>query len=258
MIGARNGNLEAVYSADYRAIVYTAGRRVILMAQTGLGTKAEEWSASAKKEFRSDLDQLTGAPPEVLRSVADKIAKTYPACNTTELAALAAEQHNLTDPQQFIDAVSAFVYVWDNMDSDLPQAVVSDLLSLELISDSAAPLLIKLLESAVPFRESAKAAAQNLRLGSPLFVGLRGTVDIKLRFHKKEENIWSTATATELVGVQQVVMANLTISQPDGTESVIPFLMDETDLSYMKRFVRNMERELELSRGLVSSMEAKR
>ncbi len=49
-------------------------------------------------------------------------------------------------------------------------------------------------------------------------------------------------------------MVNLTLAQPGDKESVISFVMDENDLNYMKRFVNHMERELELSKGLLKSL----
>lgn len=105
---------------------------------------------------------------------------------------------------------------------------------------------------AEPFRETAKVAASYLKVGAPLFVGLRGTVDIRCRFHRTDEDFTNTMTPNELVGAQQVIVANLTIHNLDEGETIVPFLMDENDLNFMKRFVKNMEKELELSKDLVT------
>ena len=58
------------------------------MPETKLGQKVVGWSPSAKTEFKTDLDKLTKVPLKVLRTVVDKIARTYPACNVLELVAL--------------------------------------------------------------------------------------------------------------------------------------------------------------------------
>jgi hypothetical protein len=147
--------------------------------------------------------------------------------------------------------ISVFTYIWENIDGESPQDVTADLTSLGLLSKDGARMLTDLLVSAEPFRETAKVASDYLRVGSALFATIRGTVDLRLRFHKTEEDFTSGKPPTELVAAQQVVLANLTISEPDGKETVVSFLMDDNDLSYMKRFVRHMERELELSKGLL-------
>ena len=78
------------------------------MAKTKLGQKVEGWSASAKEELKTDLDKLIKVPPAVLLAVVHKIAQTYPACNTAELAALEAEQSGIPDSQALSDFVAAF------------------------------------------------------------------------------------------------------------------------------------------------------
>lgn len=122
------------------------------MAKTKLGQKVEGWSTSAKDEFRIDLDKLTEVPPDVLHALVDKIAKTYPACNTAELAALEAEQHDVPDSRALSDFSAAFVYLWENIDGEPSQAVMADLSSLGLVSNATARALTDLLAScrAVP------------------------------------------------------------------------------------------------------------
>jgi hypothetical protein len=134
------------------------------------------------------------------------------------------------------------------LDSDEPESIVSDLLSLELLPEALAPTLDALAKSAKPLRESANAVAANLRFGAPLFVKLRGTVDIRLRFNKSAEEIEVGSAPIGLLGAQRLIFANLTINRPDDEEEVIPFVMDEADLQYMKRFVKNMETALALSK----------
>ncbi len=221
------------------------------MPQTELGRRVEGWSTGAKEELKADSAKLTKVPLEALRSVIDKIAKTHPACNAVELTTLEAEQRGV-DTQTLNDAVSVWVYLWSNSDGESPQAVTADLISLGLVSNVVGGLLTELLISAEPFRETARAASKNLRIGAPLFTDIHGTVDIRCRFHKTEEAIVNLQFPSELVDAQQVIMANLTIRNPDDEEAVVSFLMDEADLSYMKRFVRNMEKELELSKGLLA------
>jgi hypothetical protein len=224
------------------------------MPETKLGQKFLGWSSSSKAEFKTDLDKLTKVPFNVLRTVVDKIARTYPACNVLELVALEAEQH-VTNAQDLSDSMAVFGYIWDNIDGESSEAVIADLSSLGLLSKQTEPILADLLAAADPFREPAKVAANYLRVGSALFVGIRGTVDFRLRFHKTYDDFSSGKLPTELVGAQQVIMTSLVISQPDGEETVVPFLMDDNDLLYMKKFVRNMERELELSKDLIKSPE---
>lgn len=227
------------------------------MPETQLGQRVAGWSASAKEEFRADLDKLTKLPPNVLRSVIDKFAKTHPACNPVELAALEAEQSAIADPQALTDAVSAFSYIWENMDGESPQAVTADLKSNGLLTNDTAGILLELLTSAEPFRETAKVKSSYIRIGAPLFASVRGAVDLRLRFHKKDEEFVIGVPPKELVGAQQVVMVDLVLNENGNHERTISFLMDENDLGYMKRFVRNMERELELSKGLLKAAESK-
>lgn len=221
------------------------------MPHTRLGKTIEGWSDSSKAELKADLNKITSVPQEILASIVEKIARTHPACNTIELAELEAEQQSLPDPQALRDTISVFSYIWENMDGEDAPAVVADLLELNLITPDVTPLLTGLLESAEPFRQEARVASRYLRIGSPLFVGIRGTVDLRMRFHRTEEGFTAGRLPAEVVGVQQVVLVNLTLNRPSEVESVVTFLMDESDLKYMSRFVRNMERELELTKGLL-------
>jgi len=67
------------------------------------------------------------------------------------------------------------------------------------------------------------------------------------------------AQPSKVHGVSPVVMVDLTLALPDQEkESVISFVMDENDLNFMKRFVKHMERELELSKEFLNSTEHKR
>jgi hypothetical protein len=223
------------------------------MPQTQLGQKIEGWSAGSKEEFKNDLNKLATVPLDALRTVVDKIAKTHPSCNVLELAALEVEQRNVSDLHELSDAISVWTYIWENISSESPQAVSADLVSLGLVSAPAAGILTELLTEAEPFRETARVTSRYIRVGAPLFVGLRGTVDIRCRFHKTEEDFTHGKSPSELVDVHQVILVNLELHTQDDEETVISFLMDENDLSYMKRFVRNMERELELSKGLLKS-----
>jgi hypothetical protein len=83
------------------------------MPQTKLGHRMADWSESAKADFKADLEKVIKLPPEMLRPVVYKIAKTHPACNPIELAALEAEQSSIADPQALTDAVSVFTYRWE-------------------------------------------------------------------------------------------------------------------------------------------------
>lgn len=87
------------------------------------------------------------------------------------------------------------------------------------------------------------------------FVNIRGTVDYRLRFHDTRDKFLAGRLPKQIFGAQQVIMANLAVSDPDGEERVVPFVMDENDLAYLKKFVRNMERELELSKDLIKVRE---
>ena len=72
--------------------------------------------------------------------------------------------------------MAVFGYIWENIDGESSQAVIADLSSLGLLSKETVPILTDLLAAADPFREPAKVAANYLRVGSALFVTLRGTV----------------------------------------------------------------------------------
>lgn len=220
------------------------------MLQTRFGEKAQEWSSKAKADFKADIDALKVIPPSVLRAFIDQIAKTYPACNVVELATLEAERNAITDAQPLADVGSAFAYILENTDRERPEAVTADLASLELISPDAAEILREMLALASPFREAAKVASSYLRIGAPLFASISGTVDLRLRFHKTEAEFLNRKLPTELAHAQPVVLVNLFLATAGEREDTVSFLMDETDLKYMKRFVTNMERELELARGL--------
>ena len=222
------------------------------MPETKLGKRMATWSDEAKEEFRADLEKVTKLPAKVLRSVLHKIAKTYPACNSVELAAVEAEQSAI-DPQTLTDSVSVFTYVWENGEGESSKAVTADMESLGLLSKDAMPIVTELLTSAEPFREAALVESSYVRLGAPLFVGIRGTVDLRLRFHKTDVEFTIGVPPSKLLGTMALIMANLTINTT-GNESVISFVMDENDLNYMKRFVKHMERELELSKGLLKSL----
>ncbi len=211
------------------------------------------WSEEAKEEFRADLEKVPKLPAKVLRSVLHKIAKTYPACNSVELAALEAEQSAI-DPQTLTDAVSVFTYVWENGEGESPKAVIADLESLGLLSKDAMPIVTELLTSTEPFRETAIVESSYIRIGAPLFATIRGAVDLRLRFHKTDIEFTIGVPPTKLLGTMALFMVNLTLAQPGDKESVISFVMDENDLNYMKRFVNHMERELELSKGLLKSL----
>jgi hypothetical protein len=221
------------------------------MPQTRLGRTAEEWSPAAKEEFKNDAAKLAQVPLEALRSVIQKIAKTHPACNAVELSALEAERHG-ANPEDLNDAVSTWVYLWASIGGESPQAVIADFASLGLVSEATGKLLTELLVSSEPLREAAGAASMYLMIGAPLFADIRGTVDIRCRFHKTEDALGSAQFPSELVDAQQVIMANLTLRRQNNEEQVVSFLMDETDLSYLKRFVRNIEKELELTKGLLA------
>ena len=227
------------------------------MLQTQLGEKVSSWSVKAKANFKTDLDKLTKVPLKVLTRAIETISRTYPACNVVELATLLAEQSGIPDGQALSDVSSAFAFLIENIAGESPQVVTEDLISLGLLSNEAGRLLTDFLVSAQPVRESAQVAAHYLRIGSALFSTIRGTVDFRLRFHKTLKEFESRTFPAALVGAQQVIMADLTINQPDGEEINISFLMDENDLSYMKRFVTNMERELELSKDLLKQSEQK-
>jgi hypothetical protein len=228
------------------------------MAETDIGTSVATWSTAAKADLKQDLDKLTKVPLDVLRPLVEKIAKTLPACNPADLVALEAEEKGIANSEALSDVISSLVFIFENADEgESPQSVVNDLTALGLLSNEAAPILTDLLKTAAPFREGAKAQASYIRIGAPLFVTLRGVLDVRLRFHKKREDFVMGAPPTSLAGTQRVIVADLTLQQADGREEVVSFTMDESDLGYMKRFVRHMERELELSKGLVKESGAK-
>jgi hypothetical protein len=223
------------------------------MPDTALGEKIASWTPKNKESLKSDLEAVTKVPLEVLRSTVDRIAKTYPACNTSELTALAAEQNNVADADAFSSFIAAFTFIWENMDGESPNALVKDLRSLELLSDGTSKILLDLLIAAEPYRDAAIVSADYIKIGAPLFADMRGTVDLRLRFHKTRNEYLGGRAPKELVGSQQVIMVNMAIVNADGEESTIQFVMDENDLNLMKRFVRNMERELDLSKSLLRS-----
>jgi len=182
------------------------------MPETEFGKKFALWAEKNKQEFKADLGGITKIPFNVLRETVDKIAKTYPACNTSALAAVMAEEGGVTDVQAFSDFISAFAYIWDNSDGESPKAVTADLRELKLLSDNGATLLTDLLISAEPYRETAGVKSNYIRIGAPLFVEIRGTVDLRLRFHKTRDEYLSCKAPTELVGGQHVIMVSLTTS----------------------------------------------
>jgi len=66
--------------------------------RTQVGEKIRDLPESQKAEMKADLDKLTEIPPDLLRRIVDRIAKTYPCCNTVELAALEAEESGYPEP----------------------------------------------------------------------------------------------------------------------------------------------------------------
>jgi hypothetical protein len=228
------------------------------MAQTELGKKVEGWSASAREDLKRDLNKLVKVPRNILGVIVDKIARTAPACNVPDLVALEAENHSIPDWRELGSSVAAVSFVMSNLDGQSPKSVTEDLSSILSLSKEATETLGDLLTSAEPFRESAMAAATYLRVGAPLFATIRGTVDLRLRFHQTEAEFVMGAQPSKIQGVSPVVMVDLTLAMPDQEkESVISFVMDENDLSFMKRFVKHMERELDLSKELLKSTERK-
>lgn len=222
------------------------------MPETKLGKQMVTWSADAKKEFAADLNKVTKLPSNVLQTVLNKIAKTYPACNAPELAALEAEQSGI-DQQTLTDAVSVFTYIWQNAEGESAKAITADLESLGLVTKAAMPFVADLLTSAEPLRETAIVESSYIRIGAPLFVGIRGTVDLRLRFHNTDNEFSIGVPPTKLLGAKPVIMVNLTTTAPGNKDRIVSFVMDENDLNYMKRFVKHMERELELSNDVLKS-----
>ena len=189
-------------------------------------------------------------PPDYLRSIILKISKSYPACNAAEIANVEAEQRAIPVPDDLSDAIAAWTYIWSNSTDATPEGIVQDLSSLGLVSAPGAKVLSDLLISAEPFRESAKAVSAYLRVGAPLFVNVRAVIDIRCRFHSNEDEFMGGRAAKTLMETLPVVLATLTLTENDETKS-INFLMDESDLSYLKRFVKNMEGQLELAKNLL-------
>jgi hypothetical protein len=227
------------------------------MADTQLRKTLEDWSPASKAEFRADLENVTKIPPEGLRRVVQEVARTYPACNIREVIAREAERSSMADPQELFDVMSGLTFLWANSGHETPQAVAQDLVSLEMASDAAAKIVEELLTSTLPLREGARAVSAYLRVGAPLFVSIKGVVDIRCRFHEKEEGLNSGAVPTRLIDTHPVVMASLLLNDEDDDEKTVSFLMDENDLGYLKRFVRNMEKELELSKRFFDTRSAK-
>ena len=218
------------------------------MADTQLRKTLEDWSPGSKAEFRTDLENVNKIPPESLDRVVQEVARTYPACNIREVIAREAERSRGADPQELFDVMSGLTFLWANSGHETPQTIAQDLVSLGMASDATAKIVEELLTSTLPLREGAQALSAYLRVGAPLFVSIRGVVDIRCRFHEREQGLNSGAVPTKLIDTHTVVMASLLLNDEDDEEKTVSFLMDENDLGYLKRFVRNMEKELELSK----------
>jgi hypothetical protein len=230
-----------------------------MAAQTQLGMKVQAWTEVSKQDLRGDLNAIPTVPREVLTTIVDKVAKTSTACNVGELVALEAENNSISDWEALSAAVSAVSFVLSNLGDDAPRAVADELGSLLALSKGATSLLGELLQSAQPFREMARVSAAYLKVGAPLFVEMRGTVDLRMRFHSSAEEFTMGAAPSKVHGVMPAVIVNLTITKPgNDEESVVSFLMDESDLNYMKKFIRHMERELELAKGWLNVAEGKK
>lgn len=228
------------------------------MAQTKLGKRIEGWSESEKQELKTDLDKLAKVPRNILDPIVDKIARTAPACNVADLVAVEADNHSLSDWRELGSSISAVSFVINNLDGQSAKSVTDDLTSILSLSKEATGVLNELLSSAQPFRESAEAASTYIRVGAPLFATIRGTVDLRLRFHQTERDFVMGGRPSRIHGVSPVVMVDLTLALPDQEkESVQSFVMDENDLKFMKRFVDHMERELELSKEFLGKVERK-
>ena len=93
--------------------IYLPSEEQIPNAANETGHRMADWSESAKADFKADLEKVIKLPPDMLRPVVYKIAKTHPACNPIELAALEAEQSSIADPQALTDAISVFTYIWE-------------------------------------------------------------------------------------------------------------------------------------------------
>jgi hypothetical protein len=223
------------------------------MAQTELGNKVEGWSPTAREDLKADLNKLLKVEPELLGVIVDKIAKSAPACNVPDLVALEAEKRSVSDFKELAAVVSAISFVLTNMDGQSAKSVTEDLTRILSLSTPVSAALSKLLESAEPFRESALAAVEYIKVGAPLFATIRGVVDVRLRFHKTASEFEMNAAPSRVQGIGHVMMVDLTVTRPNrsGDETVLSFLMDENDLAFMKRFVTHMERELEMSKEFV-------
>ncbi|MGO9777674.1 MAG: hypothetical protein ACLQGT_05450 [Terracidiphilus sp.] len=221
------------------------------MALTEIGQTLEKWSPSDKAELKEDIGKLIKIASETLRSVLEQIGRTYPACNTNEMAAIAAEQSGEASAEDWSDAVSAWAYLWSNMENDAPQAVSGDLVSLGLIPESALGLITDILSIAAQHRETALVVSRYIRVGAPLFVRISGVVDIRCRFHEKEQEFRLGKLPEKLIDTHPVIMANIVLNNQDDKERTFSFLMDENDLNAMKRFLRNMGKELELSKAFL-------
>jgi hypothetical protein len=228
------------------------------MVQTQLGKKVEGWSESQKQELKTDLDKLTKVPRKILDPIVDKIARTSPACNVADLVAVEADNHSLSDWRDLGSSVAAVSFVMNNLAGQSPTSVADELSSILSLSKEATKVLNELLLSAQPFRESAEAASTYIRVGAPLFSTIRGTVDLRLRFHQTEREFVMGGRPSRIHGVSPVVMVDLTLALPDEEkETIQSFVMDENDLKFMKRFVSHMERELELGKEYLNAAEFK-
>ena len=132
-----------------------------------------------------------------------------------------------------------------------------DFVPLGLLSADSSPMIAEMFASTEPFRETAKIDSMYVRIGTPLFVSIRGTVDIRLRFHKTENDFLVGTSPVGLLGTQYVMLENLTIKNTNTSNKAISLLIDENDLNSLKRFVTHMERELELSKNFLKERERK-
>ena len=223
------------------------------MLKTPLGRRIEGWSATGKQELSDDLNELPKLQPEILKAVVDKIAKSYPACNVSEIVAQEAEERSIPEWKTLSDVAAALAFVFGNLDGQPSKDVASDLVSLELLSKEAARIFVELLESVEPLHGIARTVSAYLRVGSPLFVSIRGTVDLRLQFHRTEHEFLAAKQPTGIIEAHRVMLVSLTTTDAEDDDRVFHFLMDENDLTSLKRFIRNMETELELSKSLVKA-----
>ena len=221
------------------------------MADTQLGKTLEDWSPTSRADFKADLEKLTKVPLECLHRVVQEVAKTFPASNVGEVIAREAERSSLRNPEELTDALSALIFLWSNSGNEAPKAIVQDLASLGIASDATGNIVTELLTSAMPLRQAARAVSAYLRVGAPLFVSITGVVDIRCRFHETEGGLHSGALPTRLIDTHAVVMASLQMRTEDDEGKTVSFVMYENDLSHLKRFGGNMEKQLELSKSLV-------